>query len=155
MESKEGFNPTDYKVFSVSPCRGKFVMEDGYCYPVIAVVIASCILPSFDEVRYGRMESFYLADTYDSDKGTDATKYFEPEETRNIYNMSVVYNQLERQWEFGDLDDLAEIKETVLILKANGVPISQRVIDFISTPFTDELLHKTFPEEFAPWNKKY
>ena len=33
-------------------------MEDGCCYPVIAVVIASCIMPSFDEVRYGTMESF-------------------------------------------------------------------------------------------------
>ena len=154
MESKEGFNPTNYKVFSVSPCRGKFVIEDGCVYPVIAVVIASCIMPSFDEVRYGAMESFYLADVYDSDKNAHATKYFEPEETWNFYDTHAVYRQLVRQWEEGSWDDLAEIKETVLILQANGVPISQCVIDFVSAPFTDELLHKTFPEDFAPWNKK-
>lgn len=154
MESKEGFNPTNYKVFSVSPSRGKFVMEDGCCYPVIAVVIASCIMPSFGEVRYGAMESFYLADAYDSDKGADATKCFEPEETWNIYDTHAVYRQLVRQWEEGSWDDLAEIKETVLMLQANGVPVSQSVIDFVSAPFTDELLRKTFPEGFAPWNKK-
>lgn len=154
MESKEGFNPTNYKVFSVSPCRGKFVIEDGCVYPVIAVVIASCIMPSFDEVRYGAMESFYLADVYDSDKIAHATKYFEPEETWNVYDTHAVYRQLVRQWEEGSWDDLAEIKETVLILQANGVPINQCVIDFVSAPFTDELLHKTFPEDFAPWNKK-
>lgn len=155
MESKKyGFDPTNYKVFSVSPCKGKFVIEDGYVYPVIAMVIASSIIPSFDEVRYGAMESFYLADAYDSDIQADATRYYVPEETRGVYNLNVVYQQLEHQWEFGDLDDLAEIKETVLVLQANGVPVSQSVIDFVSAPFTDELLHKTFPEGFAPWNKK-
>lgn len=157
MKSKKyGFNPTEYKIFNVLPCSGKFVMDEQYVYLITSIVVAAEIKSTFEGTVYHPIEHIYLADAFADDAEECATRAYNPDEVHSIFTETELYWMLKDIWDKGEWDNYytpRQIHETISLLDANSVAISKEVREFISEPITIDRVCEYHPDR-ERWSKE-